>query len=971
MKKLLCLWYLALAAVAGAQTKISELPSLTGSGATSTDVLPIVDVSAGNAGSKKITLAELFSTPVPWNGELISAAKGGTGINNSGKTITLGGNLATIGSGPLALTTTGSTALTLPTSGTLATTAEVAEKANEWEVEDALEAKAGTSGEGIDTPDKSTDFLLATRALGSQRLTEGNKSALSRWWTIRERRGWQTPGSYDASRSRVVDLGDSTTAPFGRALSRRMGFGGTFDKAKTAPGVTHTGTTTADQWTRSLSGSVTRLANTQTLTYQPATALTGIWVQYLAKSGNGSIQLSYETNKTGGYTTSTNNWIVESMARYGVGFNGSPAIVCSDSTGLQTGMSVSGTGVPGGTTISAINPDTSVSTTASTTSGSAVITVASVSGLVRGMRVETATGQGAMIHSIAPGSSQVTLSATLSSTGSGVAFTFRGKNLILSANLTGDSAGILTFTRSDAGSSSGGTGTLNTDNATTEKFCTAFLAVPNSGSGADYYNIRLTATGNVDICGIGTECGGLGLAYNGSSVQPGGVIYGNYGEGGKLVSTHFNTTPADIFNRSLGWLNPEIITFKGLNDWNIPTLAAEVSPGVTLWDQYIGKIHAAAPNALIIVFSTHVTQAFPSPDATNGYVEMDAWMRNWCAQSGYALFIDARQNYVTNSQIQGDPANLTSDGLHQNSNGDDMRGLGEEWNVALAIDAVMPVLQNTGPFSARAALNNSTRWEQGSPNLSALYIPDSGGVAPTFVKRAWRVPPRTRAFLGFSPSEGVANGAVPYGDENATGIGMRPMGSGIDSSPGALELISNGSIVAAFGNYHFSGQAPLGAFFGGSNTSVPDALRNDGWRFLQPWNGYGNREGLVVQSQTGNTAATFAINAGGSVSAKGTRAFAWFAESGDITLPKTITAGGTTGAQTINKLTGSVNFAALAGSLVVTNNLVTSASVINLTKGTNDSTARLGAAVAGSGSFTIHMDVAPAAECRVNFTISN
>lgn len=60
-----------------------------------------------------------------WNGNIIPAFYGGTGINNASKTITLGGNLLTAntfttsGNFPLTLTTTASTNVTLPTSGTL------------------------------------------------------------------------------------------------------------------------------------------------------------------------------------------------------------------------------------------------------------------------------------------------------------------------------------------------------------------------------------------------------------------------------------------------------------------------------------------------------------------------------------------------------------------------------------------------------------------------------------------------------------------------------------------------------------------------------------------------------------------------------------------------------------------------------------------------------------------------------------
>ena len=53
---------------------------------------------------------------------ILDPTNGGTGIDNSGKTITLGGNLVTSGSFPLTFTLTGSTNITLPTTGTVATT---------------------------------------------------------------------------------------------------------------------------------------------------------------------------------------------------------------------------------------------------------------------------------------------------------------------------------------------------------------------------------------------------------------------------------------------------------------------------------------------------------------------------------------------------------------------------------------------------------------------------------------------------------------------------------------------------------------------------------------------------------------------------------------------------------------------------------------------------------------------------------
>lgn len=92
---------------------------------------------------------------------------------------------------------------------------------------------------------------------------------------------------------------------------------------------------------------------------------------------------------------------------------------------------------------------------------------------------------------------------------------------------------------------------------------------------------------------------------------------------------------------------------------------------------------------------------------------------------------------------------------------------------------------------------------------------------------------------------------------------------------------------------------------------------------------------------------------------------------GDFALTKTITAGGTTGAQTISKNSGSVNFAAAATTLVVTNTLVTTSSVIVATVATNDATMKSVAVVAASGSFTIYANAAATAETRVNFIVTN
>lgn len=88
-------------------------------------------------------------------------------------------------------------------------------------------------------------------------------------------------------------------------------------------------------------------------------------------------------------------------------------------------------------------------------------------------------------------------------------------------------------------------------------------------------------------------------------------------------------------------------------------------------------------------------------------------------------------------------------------------------------------------------------------------------------------------------------------------------------------------------------------------------------------------------------------------------------------LDATITPSGTTGAQTINKGAFSVNFAAAATSLVVTNSLVTASTKFLCTVQTNDTTMFAVKAVAASGSVTLYANAAATAETEVYCEVRN
>ncbi len=93
--------------------------------------------------------------------------------------------------------------------------------------------------------------------------------------------------------------------------------------------------------------------------------------------------------------------------------------------------------------------------------------------------------------------------------------------------------------------------------------------------------------------------------------------------------------------------------------------------------------------------------------------------------------------------------------------------------------------------------------------------------------------------------------------------------------------------------------------------------------------------------------------------------------AGHPTLDATNTAGGTTGNQTINKPSGTVNIAATGTTVTVTNSLCTTSSIVFAVIRTNDSTATIKNVVPGSGSFVINLTAAATAETSIGFLVIN
>lgn len=94
-------------------------------------------------------------------------------------------------------------------------------------------------------------------------------------------------------------------------------------------------------------------------------------------------------------------------------------------------------------------------------------------------------------------------------------------------------------------------------------------------------------------------------------------------------------------------------------------------------------------------------------------------------------------------------------------------------------------------------------------------------------------------------------------------------------------------------------------------------------------------------------------------------------KSWKATFDATITPALTTGNQTINKPSGTVNIAAWGTTVTVTNSLCTTSSLVYVNLRTNDTTATIKNVVPGSGSFVITLTAAATAEVSIWFLVVN
>jgi hypothetical protein len=204
--------------------------------------------------------------------------------------------------------------------------------------------------------------------------------------------------------------------------------------------------------------------------------------------------------------------------------------------------------------------------------------------------------------------------------------------------------------------------------------------------------------------------------------------------------------------------------------------------------------------------------------------------------------------------------------------------------------------------------------------------------------------------LGTTSADGAAKLTIK-GAGSTTGKAFSILPS--NSSTATAYIQDNGLILSKGSTYDISINSNLGAFGYVHVLSTGTAPTTNNYTFAADANELYTKRN--VNADTDNTR-----DLGGS-------SIGWK----QLYLSRTVTAGGTTGAQTIHKNAGRVNFAATDTSLVVTNNRVTTSSVIICTVNTNDSTLKSVSAVPASGSFTIYGNAAATAETAVSFLLLN
>ena len=410
------------------------------------------------------------------------------------------------------------------------------------------------------------------------------------------------------------------------------------------------------------------------------------------------------------------------------------------------------------------------------------------------------------------------------------------------------------------GKGSAAAGVVNTDNdAPAERIGMAVFNLPRS----DTYSVRLIATeGRVRLTKVLFNHGGLNVGPA-EQAQLGGSMEVSFAQGGRGIASHFSKMTQEGLNDAMGYIDPHVILYKSANEWSLDRYESH-------WPALADKLMRAAPNATLIVAGSHPQNAFR--EHLDPAILVDDYLREWCARTPGAIFVDVRQNFPAFEPgfegESGDIDDLWADGVH-------IYDRGAQVVSQLVWDSIKPALEYS-----KIVQTSIHSWSNILPVVpSEIRLFDERPISSRTNKLAFTVHPRAPSSLMIRSTD------APFFGGNQSwyfesGLWVR---ASTDLYPNALTLFSDGNAALTFG--HHPTNHPIQGLAVGIDKSHSDnaARAANGYRFRIPWPIYGMKNGLIVEGRTDSPADSrlLGIDVDSTDAAEGKPLWSWM-ENGDL-----------------------------------------------------------------------------------------